>query len=212
MGAGGGLPGLVVAQEWPEVTLVLLEANERRSAFLKRAVDQLELGDRVSVLQERAEMSGRDPVWRAAFDGAIARSFGRPAVLAECTAPLLKPGAWVIVSEPPGSSSVPTTGAESSGGSDQPASPGPSAPGAVDPGAAGPATPEPGSSSPLTAGPAVPADAANERWPAAGLELLGLEPGQLVHADFYYQLLRQVQDCPERFPRRNGVPAKKPLF
>ena len=108
MGAGGGLPGLVVAQQWPEASLVLLEANERRSAFLRRVVDRLELADRVSILQERAEICGRDPEWRATFDGAIARSFGRPAVLAECTAPLLKPGAWIVVSEPPTSTQVPT--------------------------------------------------------------------------------------------------------
>ena len=87
---------------------MLLEANERRSAFLKRAVDRLALSDRVSVLQERAEICGRDPEWRASFDGAIARSFGRPAVLAECTAPLLKVGAWVVVSEPPSSPVVET--------------------------------------------------------------------------------------------------------
>ena len=108
MGAGGGLPGLVVAHEWPEATLVLLEANERRSAFLKRAVDGLELSGRVAVLQERAEIAGRDRDWRASFDGAIARSFGRPAVLAECTAPLLKVGAWVVVSEPPAAPVVET--------------------------------------------------------------------------------------------------------
>jgi hypothetical protein len=33
-----------------------------------------------------------------------------------------------------------------------------------------------------------------------------------VQAVFEYQALRQVAPCPERFPRRNGVPAKKPLF
>jgi hypothetical protein len=33
-----------------------------------------------------------------------------------------------------------------------------------------------------------------------------------MHEGFEYRLLRQVEACPERFPRRNGVPAKKPLF
>jgi 16S rRNA (guanine527-N7)-methyltransferase len=208
MGAGGGLPGLVVAQEWPEVTLVLLEASERRSAFLRRAVDQLDLGGRVSVLQQRAEMTGRDPNSRATFDGAIARSFGRPAVLAECTAPLLKTGAWIVVSEPPASSSVPTAVAAVSRESDQLADPEASVPGTPDPGTAGREASEPVSPD----APAASGDAASERWPAAELEQLGLEPGLLVHADFYYQLLRQVGSCPERFPRRNGVPSKKPLF
>ena len=182
MGAGGGLPGLVVAQTWPEVTLVLLEANQRRSAFLKRAVDRLELNGRVSVLQERAEVCGRNPRWRASFDGAIARSFGRPAVLAECTAPLLKVGAWVVVSEPPSATSVETVLA----------------------------------SPPLVSGDeASTADdqgGGSERWPVSGLGEFGLVPGELIHAEFDYQLLRQVEACPELFPRRNGVPAKKPRF
>ena len=38
---------------------------------------------------------------RAGFDGALARSFGRPAVVAECAAPLLRVGGWLVVSEPP---------------------------------------------------------------------------------------------------------------
>ena len=184
MGAGGGLPGLVVAHEWPEATLVLLEANERRSAFLKRAVDGLELSGRVSVLQERAEIAGRDRDLRASFDGAIARSFGRPAVLAECTAPLLKVGAWVVVSEPPAAPVVETVKSGDSLGVAETIAPGGSQ--------------ERGGSDP--------------RWPVVGLGEVGLEPGELVHAEFDYQLLQQVDTCPDRFPRRNGVPAKKPLF
>jgi hypothetical protein len=34
LGSGGGLPGLVVAGSWPEATVVLLEANERRAGLL----------------------------------------------------------------------------------------------------------------------------------------------------------------------------------
>ena len=50
------------------------------------------------------------------------------------------------------------------------------------------------------------------RWPPGPLSQFGLEPLGIVHEDFEYETLRQVQRCPERFPRRNGVPAKKPLF
>ena len=101
LGSGGGLPGLVVATDWPEATVALLEANGRRAAFLRRAVERLGLAGRVSVLEERAEVCGRQEDLRAGFDGALARSFGRPAVVAECAAPLLKVGGWLIVSEPP---------------------------------------------------------------------------------------------------------------
>jgi 16S rRNA (guanine527-N7)-methyltransferase len=161
LGSGGGLPGLVVAVGWPDCTLCLLEANGRRAAFLRRAVERLGLTDRVRVLHERAEVAGRQGGLRASFDAALARSFGRPAVVAECAAPLLEVSGWLIVSEPPRDE------ADGDG---------------------------------------------RERWPSLPLRQLGLEPADVIHEDFEYRLLRQVEECPERFPRRNGVPAKKPLF
>jgi 16S rRNA (guanine527-N7)-methyltransferase len=169
LGSGGGLPGLVVAAHWPEAALVLLDAQGRRTAFLSNAVRRLGFGSRVSVRQDRAEAAGRDPDLRGYFDGVLARSFGPPAVVAECAAPLLRPGGWLAVSEPPADSPV--------GPPDGPADP---------------------------AGPT--------RWPADPLRQLGLVPDGLVHEEFGYQLLRQADPCPDRFPRRNGVPAKRPLF
>jgi 16S rRNA (guanine527-N7)-methyltransferase len=165
LGSGGGLPGLVVAAAWPEATLVLLEANGRRAAFLRRAAGLLGLEDRVSVLQERAETAGRDSRHRAGFDEVLARSFGRPAVVAECGAPLLRVGGWLVVSEPPA---------------------------------------PPDESATLGTG--------AERWPAESLAQFGLEPAGVFQDGASYQLLRQVEICPERFPRRDGVPAKRPLF
>ena len=161
LGSGGGLPGLVVAAGWPDVEMALLEANGRRAAFLRRAVDRLGLAGRVRVLEERAEVSGRQEGLRAGFDAALARSFGRPAVVAECAAPLLRAGGWLVVSEPP------PTGPDGDRGG---------------------------------------------RWPAEALSQLGLEPVEVVHGDFEFRALRQIEPCPERFPRRNGVPAKRPLF
>ena len=165
LGSGGGLPGLVVAAAWPKSTMVLLEANGRRAAFLRRAVGLLGMEERVSVLQERAEAAGRDSRHRAGFDEVLARSFGRPAVVAECGAPLLRLGGWLVVSEPPASP-------------DDSAMPG----------------------------------ARDVRWPADALAQFGLEPAGVVEDGATYQLLRQAEICPDRFPRRAGVPAKRPLF
>ena len=161
LGSGGGLPGLVVAIEWPQARVALMEANGRRAGFLRRAVERLDIGDRVTVLEERAEVCGRDAALRSTFDGVLARSFGRPAVVAECAAPLLKLEGWLIVSEPPRAEDE-----------------------------AAPAT----------------------RWPAEPLHQFGLEPVEVVHRTFEYRTLRLVTPCPDRFPRRNGVPTKKPLF
>jgi 16S rRNA (guanine527-N7)-methyltransferase len=161
LGSGGGLPGLVVARDWPEARLVLLDANERRTAFLAEAARRLGLEDRVQVVQARAEVAARDDGHRGCYDQVMARSFGVPGTLAECAAPFLKVGGWVIVSEPPEGSQVPDD---------------------------------------------------VSRWPEAGLAEFGLEPAEEVQDGFRYQILWQVEPCPDRFPRRNGVPGKRPLF
>ncbi len=41
LGSGGGLPGLVLAQYWPGSGAVLLDAAQRRTAFLTEAVHSL---------------------------------------------------------------------------------------------------------------------------------------------------------------------------
>jgi len=48
------------------------------------------------------------------------------------------------------------------------------------------------------------------RWPADGLALVGLRP--VPWEDRAVAVMEQVELCPEGFPRRNGLPAKRPLF
>ena len=51
------------------------------------------------------------------------------------------------------------------------------------------------------------------RWPREGLAELGLVPEAPVSAGGRsFQVLRQRILCPDRYPRRVGVPAKRPLF
>ena len=102
LGSGGGLPGLVLAERWPDAALTLLDANERRTAFLLDTVAALGWGDRVVVVRQRAETAGRMAALRGAFGLVVARSFGPPAVTAECAAPFLRVGGLLVVSEPPG--------------------------------------------------------------------------------------------------------------
>ncbi len=102
LGSGGGVPGLVLAAlAWPAARWTLIEARARRAAFLQTAVHQLGLHERVTVLQERAEVLGREAQHRGSYDVVTARSFGSPARVAECGAPLLRVGGTLIVSEPP---------------------------------------------------------------------------------------------------------------
>jgi 16S rRNA (guanine527-N7)-methyltransferase len=160
LGSGGGLPGLALIDVWPDARAVLVDANQKRCAFLRDAVEALGVDDRVSVLEGRAEALGRSSEHRGAVDVIVARGFGRPAVTAECAAPFLRVGGLLVVSEPPD------------------------------------------------------ALATDARWPSAGLEAseLGLVREKAWTEAFSYQSLRQVSPCPERFPRRVGVPAKRPLF
>ena len=103
LGTGGGVPGLVLALEWPAATVVLIESSVKRATWLAEAVSHLELGDRVQVCEARAEDLAHDPGRREHFDLVTARSFAPPAVTAEIGAGLVAVGGALVVSEPPAS-------------------------------------------------------------------------------------------------------------
>jgi len=50
------------------------------------------------------------------------------------------------------------------------------------------------------------------RWPEKPLGELGLGSPSRFRDRFGFQVMMQCRPCPERFPRRVGVPAKRPLF
>lgn len=164
LGSGGGLPGLVLARHWSESTWVLLDGSPKRTAFLAEAVEELELDDRVRVVTGRAEEVGHDETQRGMFDLVVSRSFGPPAVVAECAAPFLAVGGTLVVSEPRGT----------------------------------------------------------DRWDHVDeLAILGLEaaplasmppPGSDRDDVGAFRVLHQRELCPSRYPRRVGIPAKRPLF
>ena len=101
LGSGGGLPGLVLAAHWPASRWTLLDASERRTVFLEQAAMELDLQRRVTVVRARAEEAARQPSLRGRFDLVVARSFGPPAVTAECGAGFLQVNGLLVVSEPP---------------------------------------------------------------------------------------------------------------
>ena len=156
LGSGGGIPALVVATALPAWRWELVETGARRAAFLERAVQALDLVDRVRVRQLRAEDLGRTAGERARADAVTARSFGPPAVTAECAAPLLRPGGALVVSEPPGGRS--------------------------------------------------------DRWDEARLADLGLGVAEQRPGPPALVVLAQRTACPARYPRKAGLPAKRPLW
>jgi 16S rRNA (guanine527-N7)-methyltransferase len=137
---------------------VLLDASQRRTAFLREAVDRLGLAARVRVVTDRAEVAGRSPELRWSFDAVVARSFGPPAVTAECAAGFLPVGGVLVVSEPP-------------------------------------ADEEP-----------------EGRWPHTGLTELGFGPAaRLGTATAGFVRIRRLE-ANDRWPRRVGIPAKRPRW
>ena len=52
----------------------------------------------------------------------------------------------------------------------------------------------------------------HERWPAAGLDRMGLVLRTITPGPPRIAVLQQAGACPDRFPRRVGIPAKRPLW
>jgi len=59
-----------------------------------------------------------------------------------------------------------------------------------------------------------PGEADERRWPEEGLAQVGLSRASRVRLDdrFGYQVLVKSGETPDRYPRRVGVPSKRPLF
>lgn len=101
LGSGGGVPGLVLVEAWSTSRCTLVDAQLRRARFLEEAVAALGAEARVEVVHARAEELARDLRHRASYDLVTARSFGAPAITAECARGFLLDGGRLVVSEPP---------------------------------------------------------------------------------------------------------------
>ncbi len=51
-----------------------------------------------------------------------------------------------------------------------------------------------------------------DRWPEQGSRSLGLRVERVAVEPWAFTVLRQVELCPEAYPRRTGLPQKRPLF
>ncbi len=100
LGSGGGLPGLVLLETWAHPT-TFLDSMEKRSNFLLEALAWDDVPSGGSVWRGRAEELARETRGDSRFSLVTARSFGPPAVTAECAVRFLEIGGLLIVSEPP---------------------------------------------------------------------------------------------------------------
>lgn len=159
VGSGGGLPGLPLKIARPDLEITLVEADNRKAAFLVRACAELGLRG-VEVVARRAEDAGHDERYRAAFDVAVARAVAPMPVLVELCLPFIRVGGRLLAQK---------TAAE---------------------------------------------DVAAA---ARAVKLLGGGSARIVQApsvarrDGTVVIVDKVRPAPDEYPRRAGVPARKPL-
>jgi 16S rRNA (guanine527-N7)-methyltransferase len=157
LGAGAGLPGLVLAIELPRAEVVLVESVGKKCTWMERTVEALGLRN------ARVACTRVEELEEAPFDVVTARAVGSLPVLCEYAAPLLREGGVLVAWK-----------------------------GAVEAGEA--------------------ADG------LAASEVLGLEREDVLAVEPYpgserrtLHVFRKVAPTPERFPRRPGMAAKRPL-
>ena len=95
VGAGAGVPGIVLKIAYPDMHLAVLDSSSRKCAFLKRAVGELSLAE-VEVINARAEEAAHLPSYREQFDLVVSRGVAALPELAELTLPFAMVGGTVI--------------------------------------------------------------------------------------------------------------------
>jgi 16S rRNA (guanine527-N7)-methyltransferase len=166
VGAGAGLPGLVLAIALPAARVDLIESARRKAAVIDRLAQAAQVSNARSVVARAEEWALTPPALgggREAYDAVTARAVAPLAVLVEYAAPLLRMSGVLVAWK----------------GARDPAEEGPGAKAADDLG-------------------------------LALVEVLRVEPfagARHRHLHVY----RKVAPTPERFPRRPGMAAKRPL-
>ena len=95
IGSGGGLPGIPLAIMRPDLFVTLVEATQKKAAFLIAVSQALELNN-VTVLAERAETLARSEL-RGTFDVVTARAVARLKQLIPWVVPFARPAGLVLL-------------------------------------------------------------------------------------------------------------------
>ncbi|MFN3594853.1 MAG: 16S rRNA (guanine(527)-N(7))-methyltransferase RsmG [Thiobacillaceae bacterium] len=93
VGSGAGLPGIPLALARPELKVTLLEASQKKAAFLQQAVIELKLSNVVAVHARAEDYRPRSP-----FPRIISRAFSELADFVRLTTHLLADGGrWLAM-------------------------------------------------------------------------------------------------------------------
>ena len=90
IGSGSGIPSIPLKILNDKINLTVIESSKKKSDFIKSTSSNL--GFNVNVINDRAEVVGRDAKLREFFDISVSRAIGSLSVLAELKLPLLKIG------------------------------------------------------------------------------------------------------------------------
>jgi 16S rRNA (guanine527-N7)-methyltransferase len=182
VGTGAGFPGLPLKIVYPAMQLTLVESVGKKADFLRHIADLLQL-ENIQMLNLRAEDLGRRAEHRESYDWALARAVAALPALAEYLLPLVKVGGRMLAQK----------GAAS--------------------GSAGVAAQRHGSTA-----------FAEAEQAENAIQILGGEVEQILPAQLpgiaaapqpgeerYLVVIKKVRETPEKYPRRAGMPAKRPL-
>ncbi|MBM3145242.1 MAG: 16S rRNA (guanine(527)-N(7))-methyltransferase RsmG [Chloroflexi bacterium] len=162
VGTGAGFPGLPLKILCPQIKLTLVESVTKKVNFCQHIVEKLALED-VEIVCERAEVVGKDEIYREQFDWAVARAVALMPILMEFLLPMVRVGGRVLAMK----------------------------------------------------GESAPAEAhtADRAISMLGGHLLRLIPVTLpgVVEQRYLVVVEKVAATPREYPRRVGIPAKRPL-
>lgn len=99
LGSGGGVPGLVIAVERPDLTIDLVERRGHRADFLRRVIARMELDRRVRVREIDARTVAQEE--GGSCEAVTARGFGPPEETLKLARRLLSPTGRILISDPP---------------------------------------------------------------------------------------------------------------
>jgi len=162
IGSGAGFPGVPIKIARPELEMTLLEATEKKAAFLRGLIARLGLSG-VRVVHGRAEDVAHEPGQRGAYALALARAVAPLPALVELALPFVRVGGYLVT--PKGSAA---------------------------------------------AREAREAENALRVCGGAIVQMSKLDVPPLGPAPTMV-LVHKVAETPERYPRRSGVPSKRPL-
>tara|TARA_B100000700_G_scaffold330676_1_gene458241 strand:- start:3635 stop:4372 length:738 start_codon:yes stop_codon:yes gene_type:complete len=97
VGSGCGFPGLAIAIAIPWASMTLVDSTKKKALVLKSIVNDLELNNRIKIINQRIESMGQNSSHREQYDFAFARALASSNVTAEYLIPLINTNGEAIL-------------------------------------------------------------------------------------------------------------------